>query len=175
MKRSTMLSLELTVLAVALYYLGGQWWLKTVAIATGTTCYHFAMRLAVGTWYQWKFANQMDYHHGWFAPKSWEKPLYDRLQVKRWKRHLPTYDPAVFDVKQHSYQEIVMAMCQSELVHETIIILSFLPIFVSYFFGARGVFLVTSILATMVDLSFVVMQRYNRPRMEHLMARMKKY
>ena len=77
---------------------------------------------------------------------------------------MPTYDPKVFDSKLHTWDEIAQAMCQAELVHEVIVLLSFLPLFAAIPFGAFPVFLITSLISALYDLSFVIMQRYNRPR-----------
>jgi hypothetical protein len=77
---------------------------------------------------------------------------------------LPTYDPAAFDIKQHAWDEIAGAMCQAELVHETIAVFSFLPMIASKWFGATLVFALTSVVTALFDLSFAMMQRYNRPR-----------
>ena len=61
-------------------------------------------------------------------------------------------------------------MCQAELVHETIVVLSFLPIAGGIWFGAYPVFIITSVLADGYDLLFVMMQRYNRQRVLTLLA-----
>lgn len=55
-------------------------------------------------------------------------------------------------------------MCQAELVHETIIILSFVPLFAVIFFDSFWVFFITSAAAAIFDLLFVIIQRYNRDR-----------
>ena len=55
-------------------------------------------------------------------------------------------------------------MCGAEVVHEVILVLSFLPLLAAFPFGSFGVFLITSLLAALYDLSFVIMQRFNRPR-----------
>ena len=77
---------------------------------------------------------------------------------------MPTYDNSLFDLSKHSLDEIAQAMCQSELVHETITIFSLVPILFSIWFGAFWVFFITSVLGALFDLMFVIMQRYNRPR-----------
>ena len=77
---------------------------------------------------------------------------------------MPTYQPELFSPKEHTWDEIAQAMCQAEVVHEIIIIFSFLPIAASIIWESFWVFFITSILAAMFDLSFVIMQRYNRPR-----------
>ncbi len=138
--------------------------LLTLAITAGTVAYHFLMRLAVGGLFQWKMHNRADYRKPWYQLRPWEEALYQKLCVQRWKKYMPTYDAAQFDVKRHSWEEIVQAMCQAELVHETIVPLSFLPVAASVWLGALPVFLITSVFAALFDGLFVVMQRYNRAR-----------
>ena len=62
-------------------------------------------------------------------------------------------------------------MCQAELVHEAIVLLSFLPLTMTPVFGAMTVFLLTSLAAACFDTLFVLMQRYNRPRILALLER----
>ena len=76
--------------------------------------------------------------------------------------------------RYHTPEEIVGAMCQAELSHEVIVIFSFLPLLTVPAFGAFWVFLITSVLSAMIDLSFAIMQRYNRPRIMKLCKRRKK-
>ena len=95
--------------------------------------------------------------------------LYEKLSIKNWKRRLPTYDHTLFDPRVHTWEEIAQAMCQAELIHETIVMLSFLPIAEGIGFGAYPVFIVTSVLAAGCDTLFVMMQRYNRQRVVKLL------
>ena len=55
-------------------------------------------------------------------------------------------------------------MCQAEVLHEVIIPLSFVPIAFAEWFGALPVFVLTSVGAAAGDAFFVLLQRYNRPR-----------
>ena len=71
------------------------------------------------------------------------------------------------------FDEIAQATCQSEIVHEINMVVSFLPLFAAYLFGSFMVFLITSTLAACFDLLFVIMQRYNRPRLVKLAKKMK--
>ena len=87
---------------------------------------------------------------------------------------MPTYESELFDPKTHSWAEIAQAMCQAELIHETIVLLSFLPILAGIRFGAYPVFIITSVLAAMVDMMFVIIQRYNRPRILRLTEKFSK-
>ncbi len=59
-------------------------------------------------------------------------------------------------------------MCQSEIVHAVIILLSFVPLPGTIPFGAFPVFLLTSLAAALTDTVFVIVQRYNRPRVIRL-------
>ena len=86
------------------------------------------------------------------------------MNVKKWKNKMPTYDKDMFDISRHSWGEIVQATCQSELVHEANVVLSFLPLVASVWFDEFYVFFITSILSAIFDMMFVFMQRFNRAR-----------
>lgn len=136
----------------------------TLAITFGTTSYHLGMRLLVGLFYNAVMKNQADYTKKWYQVHSWENKLYRFFKVKTWKDKMPTYNPETFSAGNHTWDEIAQAMCQSELVHETNVILSFVPLIAAIWFGSFYVFLITSICGAIFDLLFVIMQRYNRPR-----------
>ena len=170
---TTIISGLLFAAAVTAQVLYPQGWLLTVCITCGTVFYHFAMRMAVGTLYNAILHNRVNYTLWWFQPRRFEKRLYDLLRVKRWKNAMPTYDPHTFDPKQHTLDELAQAMCQSELVHETIVVLSFLPLSAAIPFGEFWVFFFTSFGAALFDLIFAVIQRYNRPRILRLIKRTK--
>ena len=87
---------------------------------------------------------------------------------------MPTFDPKAFDTSNRTWEQIAQATCQSELVHETNVVLSFLPIIASVWFGEILVFVVTSVLSAIFDLLFVFMQRFNRQRILRLQSRLKK-
>lgn len=137
---------------------------NTPAITFCTGFYHFAMRLSVGWVFDRRMGNRADYTRRWYQPRRWELRLYERLGVKRWKDKLPSYDPSLFSPKVHTWDDIAQAMCQAELVHEVIVLLSFLPLLAAIPFGAFPVFFLTSLCAAGFDLLFVILQRYNRPR-----------
>ncbi len=146
----------------------------TFSVISGTTAYHFFMRLIVGAIYDRVMNNKADYKRRWFKEKKWEKSLYKRLGVKKWKNKMPTYEPDIFDASKHSLYEIAQAMCQAELVHETCFVLSFVPIIFIPMFGAPAAFIITSVVAACLELAFVMMQRYNRPRIVRLYERRSK-
>lgn len=160
-----------TVVCFCRYNATGNKSILALAITCGTTAYHFVMRLGVGFVFHRLMNNRADYTKGWYQCRPWEKKLYERLNVKRWKGAMPAYDPNLFDRTKHSWDEIAQASCQSELVHETIILLSLLPIVFSIWFGAIVVFIITSAFAALFDMTFVMIQRYNRPRIIRLLGR----
>lgn len=144
-----------------------------LTITAATFAYHLLMRLAVGFAFDRLLNNRVDYSHGWFRLRGFEERLYKWLKVGSWKAKMPTYDPSLFDRHLHSWDEIARAMCQAELVHEVIVVLSFLPVAVSAWLGDTLIFVITSLLAAGFDMMFVIMQRYNRPRILQIVQRLK--
>lgn len=133
-----------------------------------TFSYHFVMRLIVGAVMFPLFKKKYDYNSKWFTQKPFEKKLYKFLRVKRWKEKVPMWTPGGFSTTNHTLSEIAIGMCNAEAVHEAIVALSFVPILFSIKFGVPAVFIITSILAAAVDMIFVIVQRYNRPRIVKL-------
>ena len=133
-----------------------------------------AGRLLVGLAFNTGMQNRANYTSRRYQVSRREMAVYEKLKVKRWKRGMPTYDPSLFDPRTHTWGEIVQATCQAELVHETIAVLSFLPIAAGVRFGAYPGFIITSVLAAACDMAFVIMQRYNRPRLIKLMELQKR-
>lgn len=164
-------SLAATVILAISYKVTSSGILLPLAITSGTIAYHFVMRLMVGLAFHATMRNKADYRKRWYQVSKREMAVYEKLKVKQWKRRMPTYDPALFDPRLHTWEEIVQAMCQAELVHETIAVLSFLPILAGIWFGEYPVFIVTSVLSAACDIVFVIMQRYNRQRVTKLLNR----
>ena len=171
MKLITILSLIFTVIFAFIdrYFSGGIF--LSLAITCGTFFYHFLMRLLVGYGINSLLHNQIDYRKKWFRPLNFEKKLYSVLKVKKWKRNMPSYDPSLFSAELHTPEEIVQAMCQAEIVHEIIVLLSFLPLVFSLWFDSFWVFFATSLFSACFDLLFVIMQRHNRPRLIRIIER----
>ncbi len=147
--------------------------LLTLAITFGVCSYHFVMRLTVGTLVNLVLKDKVDYNKWWFRERKFEKKLFSVLKVKKWKKYMPTFSPNTFDPSKHSFEEICSATCQSEIIHEIIFLLSYLPILLYLPFGELAVFLSTSIVASLVDLVFVTMQRFNRPRLLKIIEKKK--
>ena len=141
----------------------------TFAITFGTTFYHFAMRLAVG--YLVKMAGDC------YRPDSArfrvgkrEEAFYRRLKFhKLIRRGVPTYSPEEFDASR-GISALLQSTCRAEIVHEIIMLFSFLPLIMNLFFPSEA-YLWTSIMGATIDLFFVMVQRCNRPRLIRLSVR----
>lgn len=164
MRKITLISAVLSLAFAILQWRSKESIFLSLFITAGTICYHFGIRLLIGNVFDRLLANQVDYRKPWFQVSDREWTLYRHLRVKRWKHLMPTYESALFDPRIHTWEEILGAMCQAELIHECNIAVSFLPLLFSCWAGAFPVFLITSLLAAGYDLLFVLLQRYNRPR-----------
>ena len=87
----------------------GSIWL-TLAITFGTFAYHFIMRLLIGLIFNTVMRNHADYTRRWYQVGKLETALYEKLRVQRWKGKMPTYHPALFDPRVHSWDEIAHAI-----------------------------------------------------------------
>lgn len=148
---------------------------ETLAITALTFFFHFAVRLLIGGLVSMATSvKKPDYNNWWFKEKAFERKLYKVLKVKEWKKHMPTYSPENFSLEKHSMEDIILSTCQAELTHEWIALASFIPLSFISKFGAAGVFIITSIMAAGVDMLFVLIQRYNRPRLIKMLKYQKK-
>ena len=140
-------------------------WVLPTAITFGTTAYHLLMRLAVGYIIPKVTNYNFDYRSRWFLPRQWESGFYRKINVRGWKGKIPTYAPIQFSLRENTLHRVIQNTCGAEIVHEVIMVLSFLPLLVIPVFGAWPVFLITSVCAALYDSIFVMAQRYNRPRL----------
>lgn len=148
--------------------------LSTVLFATFLTVwYHFFMRLIIGNVIGPTLLH-VDSSNKWFRQTELENKLYKVLQVKDWKKFLPTYDSSLFDLKIHDLDSIINNMCQAELIHELVFILSLVLIAFSLYFGDLYIFVITPIIAMMLELCFIIVQRYNRERLVKLNVKLKR-
>lgn len=167
-------SAAVCLLLGCLYHVHQADWMLSCAITCGMIAYHLLIRFAAPVLLEAVTRKRYDHSSRWFREKPWEPALYRRLGVQRWKGHVVSFDPSEFSMKVHTLEEIVRNMCHAEAVHELIILLSFTSLFFAIPFGAFWAFLITAVLAAMVDGVFVVMQRYNRPRIVAILERQKR-
>lgn len=117
------------------------------------------------------FKKNFKYDSFWFRPKRFEKSLYNLLKVKKWKTRVPVYDSDEYSMETHTAKEIIMNTCHAEVVHEVILVASYLPILGGLAVSHWALLAVTSFLFSCCHLMFVVIQRYNRPRLVRLYER----
>lgn len=135
-----------------------------IGIIAFTIMYHFWVRIIMGNVSK-IFKKHINYKQWWFKERSFEKGLYKLLRVKEWKGKALTYDPESFSLKKHSLEEIANIMVKSELDHwiNEVISLSTL-LFIIPWGDGRWAFVISAIFAMIFDSQFIIIQRYNRPR-----------
>lgn len=166
---SVSLILATAVLSV-LYRLFPQVGFLIGAIACGTACYHTVSRGLIGPLVT-RFRERLNPDGFWFRQHRFEPHLYKALRVRRWKNKLPSYDPAAFSLQDADPKTIIQNSCNAELIHEICIVTGFLPLVMVPFVGAFWVFFLTSVATALADSLFVILLRYNRPRLVRILKR----
>jgi len=105
-----------------------------------------------------------NYSSWWFQEKKFEKGFYQLLRVKKWKGKALTYNPEAFSLEKHTLEEIAQVMTKSEVDHWVNEVISLISILFSLIWGEVWIFILTAILAMIFDAQFIVIQRFNRPR-----------
>lgn len=156
----------ITIFFALLFCTTGNGGIKTLYVTFLTISYHFLMRIIVGETVTIIYRNRkFNLSSRGFRIFKFESGLYEKLKVKRWKQNVITARPEQFDLRKNSMDAVLHNTAQAELVHRIIMILSFAPLLLIIPYGAPTVFVITSVLASMIDLIFVIIQRYNRPRL----------
>ena len=121
------------------------------------------------------FKKHINYKQWWFKEKGFEKRLYKLLRVKEWKGKALTYNPELFNLKQYSLEEIANTMVKCEIDHwiNEAISLSTLLFIIPW--GRTWAFVISAIGAMIFDSQFIVIQRYNRPRVLKIIEREAEY
>lgn len=147
--------------------------LLALAVTSMTVAYHFCIRLIIGNIIP-LFKAKINPESKYFQVSETEKSIYKKLNIKSWKSGVPTYNPNEFDIKKNSVEQLIINCCNSEIVHTANIFASYIPILFSIWFNSLPVFVVTSVFASVYDLQFVILQRYNRPRLLKIAEKRKK-
>ena len=169
------LTVVMMVFFESLYRKFGYGWMLTLYVTFLTISYHFIMRLIVGELISVRYRNRrFNLNSAGFRMYKFEPELYKRLKVKRWKKNIITAKPEQFDICKNSMEGLLHNIAQAELVHRIIMVLSFVPLLFIIPYGAPITFITTSIFSCLIDLQFVIIQRYNRPRVIKLMEKMNK-
>ncbi len=139
-----------------------------IGIVSFMIMYHFWLRIIMGNVTK---LFKIDRNHWWFKELPFEKGLYKLLKVKNWKGKALTYNPEHFSLKKHSLDEIANVTAKSEVDHWVNEAISVSSIFFSILWGEFWIFLITAVAAMIFDAQFIVIQRYNRPRLLKLMEK----
>ncbi|MCM1164903.1 MAG: hypothetical protein NC299_04455 [Lachnospiraceae bacterium] len=164
-------SLVLMFVFFGLYKLTSSGIHMTFCITSMTICYHFTIRLVIGNITDMIMRCEADWRKPRFRERKFEEKLYKKLKVRQWKSRMPTFDESAFSFEKQPIERIIGATCQSETVHELNILASLAAIFFAIPFGSLWVFIITSVLGAAYDLIFVIIQRYNRPRLLRALQR----
>ena len=141
-----------------------------MGVTSFTIMYHLWLRLLFGDVTR-LLRDYIHYEQNWFREQKFEKKLYQILRVKKWKGKALTYDPAAFSLKDHSLEEIANTMSKSELDHWINEIISLSTLLFALIWGEFWIFCITAVAAMIFDAQFIVIQRYNRPRVIRLIEK----
>ena len=159
------ITLIVSLICFYLYY-ANVWKTETIlwiGIIAFTIMYHFWTRIIMGNVSK-LFKRHINYKQWWFKEKSFEKWLYKMLRVKEWKDKALTYNPESFSLKEHSLEEIANTMVKSEMDHWINEVISLSTLFFIIPWGREWAFIISTIVAMIFDGQFIIIQRYNRPR-----------
>ena len=161
-----------SLICFILYY--GNIYKSPIILWTGivafTIMYHFWVRIIMGNVSK-LFKNHLNYKQWWFKEKKFEKNFYKFLHVKDWKGKALTYNPESFSLKEHSLEEIVNTMVKSEVDHWINEAISLSTLLFAIPWGEFWIFLITAIAAMIFDSQFIIIQRYNRPRIVKILEK----
>ena len=139
--------------------------MKTIFISLLVTLYHFIYRIIIGETISKIYTSKnINYNSKLLYEIDFEKKLYEIIKVKQWKKYVITAKPYKFNLYQRSFEEVLKSMIIAEKVHIICFFLSYLPLLLINLFGSPFAFIITSFLASLIDLACVIIQRYNIPR-----------
>ena len=138
-----------------------------IGIVAFMLVYHLWLRIIMGNVTK---LFKLNYNMKWFKEHSFERKLYKLLKVKKWKGKALTYNPELFSIKKYSYHEIANTMTKAETDHWINELISLSSLLFAFLWGKFPIFLITCIAAMLFDMQFILIQRYNRPRVLKLAA-----
>lgn len=133
--------------------------------------YHFGLRILFG---EITKRMKINYKHSWYKTRKGEKQLYKVLRVRRWKDKVLTFDPASYDFKNRTLEQLATTMSKSELDHWINEVISMVSLSFALLWGCWPAFVISAVLAMLFDAQFIVVQRYNRPIVVRLIEKQKR-
>lgn len=166
------LALMTATACFSVYYTG--FFKKAVILWTGVTAftimYHLWLRIIFGNISK-LFKSKLRYDCWWFKEKKCERAFYKLIRVKKWKGKALTYDPSAFSMKDNSLEQIACNMTKAELDHWLNVGISLTTLLFALIWGELWIFAITALFAIIFDGQFIVIQRYNRPRVAKLLSK----
>ena len=141
-----------------------------IGITAFTIMYHLWVRIIMGNVTK-LFKSHINYSQWWFKEKSFEKDFYKLLRVKKWKGKVLTYNPELFSLKDYSLKEIANTMSKAEIDHWINELISLSTLLFACLWGQFWIFLITAIATMLFDSQFIIIQRYNRPRIVKILEK----
>lgn len=141
-----------------------------VGVTFFTIMYHLWLRLIMGNVTK---LFPINYTMWWYRERPFEKKLYAPFHIKKWKGKALTYNPELFSLKEYSLYDIANTMCKVETDHEINILISLSTLLFSILWGQLWIFALTAFFAILFDTQFILIQRYNRPRVVRLINKQK--
>ena len=141
-----------------------------IGIIAFTIMYHLWVRIIMGNVSK-LFKKHLNYEQWWFKEKKFEKNFYELLCVKKWKSKALTYNPELFSLKENSLEEIANTTIKAELDHWINELISLSTLLFAIPWGKFGIFLIIAIVSMIFDAQFIIIQRYNRPRIVKILEK----
>ena len=164
-----------SIICFILYY--GNIYKNNIILWTGITAftimYHFWGRIILNNVSK-LFKKNINYKQWLFKERKFEKKLYKILRVKDWKGKALTYNPESFSLKEHSLEEIANTMAKSEVDHWINEAISLSTMLFEIIWGEFWIFCLTAVAAMIFDSQFIIIQRYNRPRIVKILEKKSK-
>lgn len=150
----------------------------TLAITFGTITYHFTVRLLIGWLLETRRIKVTASGSRWAEVTPVEMKFYEIIKIKKWKGKLPTYIPDHFNLHKHTAEEVMENMYIAEVGHGLMIAASYCSLLFCFFTTdwrmSFWIFLITAFIASLGEVAFVMVQRFNRQRMRQAMQRHRK-
>ena len=134
---------------------------------------HGLFRILVPSFLFLIFRYRFDPESFWFSEKSFEKGLYEKMNVKEWKSFVEklSFHPHKFDMEKHDDAFILGYMCHAELCHEITIILDLMTCLMAGNIIEFIFILILALVLVSLEMSFITVQRYNKPRLLRIKKR----
>jgi len=164
-----------SVICFSIYYgnINQNGMILLIGIIAFTIMYHLWMRIIMGNVVK-LFKKHITNEKWWLKEKKFEKRIYKILRVKKWKGKALTYNPELFSLKDNSLEEIANTMAKVEIDHWINVLISLSTLLFAIPWGLFLAFGISAIAAILFDAQFIIIQRYNRPRVLKIIEKQKR-